>query len=201
MHVYKIINAVNGKIYIGKTIQSNLEKYLRGKFALAKCGAKQYLFKAIRKHGNDKFSIISLLSNFRNHDQLINAERALILSFNSTNPNMGYNLSAGGDGGRAGMIAWNKGKRGYFSAESLLKLSNLAKGRVPWNKGKKNPYSQETLEQMSKSQKIRMARDGAPASGKVQTAEHRKKISETLKRKNIRPSVGACRKGGIARRV
>jgi hypothetical protein len=59
-----------------------------------------------------------------------------------------------------GKPAWNKGKTGIFSEEALKKISEASKKRVPWNKGKKGCYT------LSK--------------------ETRKKISDTLKYKNLK---------------
>lgn len=52
-----------------------------------------------------------------------------------------------------GKTAWNKDKKGAFSQDAILKMSNFQKGKIPWNKGKKDIYSQETLKKMKDSRK------------------------------------------------
>ena len=53
MFVYMILNQENGKIYIGKTVTSDLERYLRDKLSSARTGrynGRSYLFAAMKKH-------------------------------------------------------------------------------------------------------------------------------------------------------
>ncbi len=56
MIIYKIINKINNKLYIGKTTQ-NPEKYIKEHFkaAFRQSTKNKYLYRAIRKYGVENF--------------------------------------------------------------------------------------------------------------------------------------------------
>ena len=94
MIIYKITNNVNGKIYIGLTTES-LERRWKGHLAHSKFSNK-HLYKSMRYYGVDNFSIekIDSTDDFKKLGEL---ERYYIKLYNSTDPNIGYNLTAGGE--------------------------------------------------------------------------------------------------------
>lgn len=109
-NIYKITNKVNGKIYIGKTI-----KKLDTRFGEHICTAKRWnreqiegkkhpynsrLYPAMNKYGYDKFEI-SLVEALPETDisSLDNREKYWISYYNSTDSQIGYNISPGGMGG------------------------------------------------------------------------------------------------------
>lgn len=164
--VYKTTNLINGKIYIGihKTKDPN-DNYL---------GSGKVLQQAIEKYGINNFSkdIIAICDT---EEEMLSVEKSLVtkefLLFFST-----YNLRIGGEGGfdyiNGSNIPKFKGKK--HSEETKRKIGiksigrvNGMKGKNPWNKGKKNIYSEEHL------QKLRLPK----------SEEHKKKISETCRRK------------------
>lgn len=55
MHVYRITNLVNQKVYIGQTVQKNPMMRWYAHLAYARRGKKSYLYDSMRKHGIDKF--------------------------------------------------------------------------------------------------------------------------------------------------
>jgi group I intron endonuclease len=55
MHIYKITNTVNGKIYIGQTVQKNPKMRWYAHLDYARKGRKSYLYDSMRKHGVDNF--------------------------------------------------------------------------------------------------------------------------------------------------
>jgi group I intron endonuclease len=55
MHIYKITNTVNGKIYIGQTIQKDPKMRWYAHCDYARKGRKSHLYDSMRKHGVDKF--------------------------------------------------------------------------------------------------------------------------------------------------
>lgn len=97
MYIYKITNIVNNKIYIGKvynkTIYDRFKRHLNG----AK-KSHTLLAKAICKYGKENF-IIEQIDKANNLDELNEKEKYWIKYYNSTNKNIGYNLTSGGDGG------------------------------------------------------------------------------------------------------
>jgi group I intron endonuclease len=87
MIIYKITNLMNGKIYIGQTINSLKRRWN------AHCrGNRPGLNRAIRKYGKDNFTI-EIMYKCRNIDELNKKESELIVLYNSTFPN-GYNLTS-----------------------------------------------------------------------------------------------------------
>jgi group I intron endonuclease len=57
MQIYKITNTVNGKIYIGQTIQKNPKMRWYAHCDYVRKGRKSYLYDSMRKHGVDKFQL------------------------------------------------------------------------------------------------------------------------------------------------
>jgi len=55
MHIYKITNTTNSKIYIGQTVQANPKMRWYAHLADARRGKKSYLYDSIRKYGKESF--------------------------------------------------------------------------------------------------------------------------------------------------
>lgn len=55
MHIYKITNIVNSKVYIGQTVQSNPKMRWYAHLADARRGKKSYLLDSIRKYSQEAF--------------------------------------------------------------------------------------------------------------------------------------------------
>lgn len=55
MYIYTITNSVNGKVYVGQTIQSNPKMRWYAHLADTRRGKKSYLYDSIRKHGKEVF--------------------------------------------------------------------------------------------------------------------------------------------------
>lgn len=186
--IYKTINDVNAKIYIGKHKTQNLnDGYL---------GSGIYLKRAIRKYGRSNFSK-EILFIFDNELEMDLKESELVsLSFLSSSSN--YNAKLGGEGG----FSKEESQRGIsvllekytsdersqrskdnFHKTGLAKLTkeqiaeNGRKGakladqqnRQPWSEGRKiahadrmNQFYQENLKTIGKkmiTKKIRKKRD------------------------------------------
>lgn len=117
MIIYLITNKINGKQYVGQTIQPIEERWRQH----CKDNSNVSLLKySIRKHGKDNFSI-DILYKAESIEDLNEKEEKFINQFNTLSPN-GYNLLPGG---------LNK----KFSEESKKKMSDSHKGSIPWNKG------------------------------------------------------------------
>lgn len=89
MYIYKTTNLINNKIYIGlstKTVEESTNYYGSGKAIL----------QAIKKYGKDNFEK-EILIECDTLEELRGHEIKLIAEYNSTDRNMGYNISPGGD--------------------------------------------------------------------------------------------------------
>lgn len=93
--IYKITNKVNGKIYIGQSI--NIEKRIHEHFWKASCekdvSFNSILHIAIRKYGKEQF-ITEVLEEC-SVEELDDKEKYYIHYYNSITPN-GYNILSGG---------------------------------------------------------------------------------------------------------
>lgn len=91
--VYQITNAVNGKQYIGCTI--NIEKRKAQHFGADYNKSEKPLYVAMRKDGIENFSF-EVLERFKSQKAMLDEEERLIRSLNTLHPN-GYNLTSGGE--------------------------------------------------------------------------------------------------------
>jgi group I intron endonuclease len=152
--IYKVVNTINGKIYIGYTNNFNRRKSCHKHLSLVK-NSNSIFYKAIRKYGMDSFDwSIIYQSKDKNHCKKT-MEKFFINENNSRIPN-GYNITPGGDGGilyektLQRMINDNPGK----TKESLTKKTStivaenvitkevvVVKNREDFSKQKNIPYT------------------------------------------------------------
>lgn len=174
-YVYKIINKINNKIYIGKSCDPT-KRWSRHKYDAKKNADsnKQLLFhRAIMKYGYDNF-ITEILAKYDTNQESLIAEKEFIKLFDSNNLNKGYNLTDG-DEGLLGYKLTEKQKNsislrnsgsnnGMYGKTSTIE-QRLKKGikiseTKRKNTSKKYVFSQETIEKLKiaakdkKSQKI-----------------------------------------------
>ncbi|WJV20676.1 GIY-YIG nuclease family protein [Rossellomorea marisflavi] len=142
--IYRIINSVNGKSYVGQT-STPLHKRLKSHLSALKSNrhGNNHLQRSFNKYGNVFFfEIIAAIEDI-SKSELNKLEFEYIEEFESyTN---GYNSTKGGDG-----------SLGCFPGEETRKKQSLAKiGRTPWNKGKKGAQkaSEETRLKISNANK------------------------------------------------
>lgn len=151
--IYKITNKVNGKIYIGQSIDI-YRRWVQEKEGLC----NSHLLNAFKKYGTDNF-IFEILEECC-IEELDEKEIYYISFYNSANPSKGYNKTFGGqenhflsDETKRKISVKHKGK--HLSEIAKKKLSKLKKGiptnQIPWNKGKK--ASKEVREKLSISHK------------------------------------------------
>lgn len=144
MIIYKVTNNINGKIYIGQTINS-LES--RWKAHIITAYKHNYSFpNAIKKYGKDNFKI-EQIDSASSREELNNLEQYWIILLDSVNPIIGYNLTTGGNNNsvyseesKLKMSLAKKGKPSKkvdcsCSPETAKKISNSNKGKKAWNKG------------------------------------------------------------------
>lgn len=96
-HVYLIKNSENDKLYVGVTTKGYEQRFSTHKYQSRKNGRCSALYAAMRKHGDEKFSVelLEVCSSFENMNE---RERHWIKELNTMSPN-GYNLTDGGDAG------------------------------------------------------------------------------------------------------
>ena len=112
MIIYRLHNSINGKSYIGQTIQALMDRVYRHRSKISKTAISL----AIAKYGFDYFNI-SILQECQTQDELNVAEEYWIKYLNTLAPN-GYNLKEGG------------GSKGKATAETRLKMSIAHKGKT-----------------------------------------------------------------------
>lgn len=219
MIIYKTTNLVNGKIYIGKDIKNDPTYY----------GPGQTLRKAIKKYGKNNFKkeIIEVCAS---NEELNLKEKYWISHLNSTNRDIGYNLTIGGTGGDTFTHNPNKefireklrqiSSKKTHSELTRKKISDLRSGKgngqygkIPWNRGM--PMSDEQKQKIREKNKDKFK--GIPRSaeiknkisnslkGKVKSTVHKKKISETLLGRKLsdatKTKMSLARKGHIQKKL
>ncbi len=158
MIVYKIINSINGKIYIGQTIMSLNKRWRLHCQTNSSC---HLLCRAIRKYGRENFTI-EQIDHAHTREELDNKEIFWIKFYDSMNPNKGYNLTSGG-------------LHCEVSDETKNKISKSLKGKISPMKGKR--LTNEWIENIRKSQ----SGENHPWWGRHHSEETKRKISETKK--------------------
>lgn len=88
MQIYKITNLINNKIYIGKDTTSDSNYF----------GSGLLINRAFKKYGMENF-IKEVIDETEDYIELSKKEIYWIEKYNSTNREIGYNISKGGDGG------------------------------------------------------------------------------------------------------
>ena len=131
MHIYKVTNLTNGKIYIGQTISKFTKTYL---------GSGTKILLAVKKYGRKNFKK-ELLEQCFNVDDLNVKERYWIEHYNSTDDSIGYNICSGGQQGGTG---WSKGLT-KETHSGLQIMSQKASDRTGWT------HSEETKLKQSES--------------------------------------------------
>ena len=156
-YIYKTINLLNGKIYVGQHKGTIFDKgYL---------GSGQLLSKALQKYGREAFEI-ELLAWAPDKTTLDALEKYYIKYYDACDHERGYNIAEGGQGGDLGPRARQhisdalKGRP--KSAEHKLKLSAANRGK-----------------QLSQDTKNKIA---AKNKNRIVTSDTRKKMSEAAKK-------------------
>jgi len=153
MEIYRIVNLVTGKSYIGKTSIGYLNRFKKHLNNASK-SINRYLYDSMNKYGTE-FFIIGILENCTSVEELNLKESYYIKKYNSLYPN-GYNMTTGGDGGNT-LLKWSEDKK----KELYKKQAEARFGKTRTEEQRKN---------MSLAQK-----------GKIISQETKKLISEKLK--------------------
>jgi hypothetical protein len=148
----------------------------------------------MRKYGIDNF-VFEVVVQTKFHKEIDGLEVLIIDQYRSTDKNIGYNTSPGGQ--------TNK----LVSLETRKKMSMAAMGREVWNKNK--PCSEQTKKLLSQSNKGNKFRLGVKTSeqtklllsqintGKKVTDETKRKMSQSMLGKNIGEKNGMFGKSSV----
>jgi group I intron endonuclease len=155
-YLYRIINRINGKIYIGQTVQPQ-KRWNQHKNDAAH--PTMIIHYAIKKYGNDAF-IFEVIASCKTWDDANDTETLLVSQYNSLVPN-GYNVSLGGI---------NAPK----SEEWRQKMRDWHASLTPEEKEARSKMHSEFMIKF-------LAENGHPCLGLKWTDEQRANLSATLK--------------------
>jgi group I intron endonuclease len=91
--IYKYTNRINGKVYVGKTVNPRVRHNVHT--CNARKGSPTLFARAIRKYGIESF-IREFLCEIEELDGFV--EMVFIAALKANNPSFGYNLTDGGEG-------------------------------------------------------------------------------------------------------
>lgn len=130
MFIYKITNITNNKIYIGQVYNKSVQDRFNRHVKDASPKSKSYIDRAIAKYGKDNF-IVEQIDEANSLDELNQKEKQWIAFYKSTNKNIGYNLTDGGDGGNT------------YKYKSISEMNEIKSKLSIANKGKNNGQSKQ----------------------------------------------------------
>lgn len=176
MGVYAIKNNLDGKIYIGSSVDI-LNRFKRHKYELIRGEHNnKYLQCAWNKYGGDNFSF-ELLEPVRDKNKLRERETYYIKLYDCTNKKCGYNL----------LNDSNIGLGVSASAEIRKKISAACKGELNGNFGRKN--SPEVIKKMRDARwgvgYVKKEPKKRPRKTPEQLAESRRIQSERMKNRVV----------------
>jgi len=167
LNIYKITNIVNGLIYIGQEKKNN-PNYL---------GSGKMVKEAVKIFGRSNFRKEIIESGINTPEELNTSEKFWIKELKSRDPNIGYNLAAGGS-------------IFYMSPEIANKISESLKGK--YTDEKSSRYGSKITEEHKKA--ISIANKGK----NKWSVERRKKASE--RRKGVSFSEATLKKMSSAKK-
>lgn len=118
MLIYKIINDINNRIYIGQTTLSLKERIYNYKKEFKHDTRHRPILDAMRKYGFEHFFFEIVEDNIQTQEDLDEKEKYYIQFYHSLCKENGYNIELGGNG------------RGKHSEETKKKISKAQKGEL-----------------------------------------------------------------------
>lgn len=184
--IYCITCLVNGKMYIGQTVQL-LDNRWRRHVLSTQRGSDHKFHRAIRKYGEENFTVEEVMTVSAPTKEILKkkldyVEMRLIKRFN-TKIN-GYNSTDGGDKGTVGLKMSEEAKKKISEAKRRENLSAEQRKKLSESKiGEKNPFYHRTHSEDSRKRISEKKRgENHHFFGRKFTDEHRKKLSEARQR-------------------
>lgn len=192
--IYLIRNKVNGKMYIGQTIE---KKGFKGRYGhghgkgATRCylhhlynkennrDYNKHLLNSFEKYGVENFEVDEEFDIAYSQEELDKLERLYINIYNVRNRAYGYNNKEGGSHGKHSEESKKKmsdkaklrtGEKNSFfgkhhSEETKKRISEAKRGKESWNKGKS--FSEESRRKMSEARKGKYIGENNPMYGKT----------------------------------
>ena len=169
MVIYKITNTVNGKVYIGQTIQSNAKARWYAHCAYVRKGKKSHLYDSMRKYGVENFTW-EVIEQGNTVEQLNELEAKWVDYYRSITEV--YNNREAGN---------NK----LHSTKSIQRMREAQKAAHARRRELNNGIEKHTVSHCHKGQTGLWKRtDGGVMLGKKMSEKSRKKISEARLKNN-----------------
>ena len=141
MIIYKILNQLNGKVYIGqttRTLEQRWKDYIKDyKYVTPQSKGYRPIIAAMQKYGIDNFTIDILEDDIQTKEELDILEIKYIKEYDATNPHFGYNVELGGNG---------IGKHSEVTKQKISEAQIGEKNHMFGVKGKDNKTSKPVLD-------------------------------------------------------
>ena len=171
--IYQTTNLVNGKIYIGKHITTDIEDNYFGSGNLIRA--------AINKYGLENF-VKTILFELQNEEEMNLLEKTVVTQEFCDREDT-YNINVGGDGGWS--YVNNIGRNIGFRYANLHGLNNRGKKGKPQSEYQRKRCKEAiALDRKLHPEKYDQTGEKNPMFGKHLSVESKKKISEAIKGKN-----------------
>lgn len=166
MHIYKMTNTINDKVYIGQSINVK-SRFIRHKYELRNNKhINSHLQNSFKFYGENSFTS-EIIDEATSLKELNIKEKYWIEYYKSNDPKFGYNMTSGGH------------KDFIITEETRKKMSNSHRGKK-YNRICKQ-FSEETKQKMSESAKGRKLSE--ETKRKISIANKGHKHSEDAKQK------------------
>jgi group I intron endonuclease len=179
MLIYLVTNKLNGKIYVGKTARATADQRWKWHIASARSQKRNYrLANAIRKHGADAFEVRDIV-RATSVSELNALEIRHIADMNACDPEVGYNMTTGGEGGRP-------------TDEARAKITAALTGRTPSLETRRRQSAAHIGKTLPQEQREKIgANNSRYWLGKKRSSDTLRKISEKKKGVPLPAGTGA----------